>query len=51
MSPTANQYDAITAIELALADDEQMFGHPLVDECEVDPDTGEGAAGADDRHR
>lgn len=41
VSPTANQYDAMTAIELALADYEQMFGHPLVDECDVDPDTGE----------
>lgn len=41
MSPTANQYDAIAAIELALADYEAMFGHPLVDECEVDPGTGE----------
>ena len=41
VSPTANQYDAIAAIELALADYEVMFGHPLVDECEVDPDTGE----------
>ncbi|WP_405180903.1 transposase [Nocardia sp. NBC_01377] len=29
VSPTANQHDAITAIELALADYEQRFGHPL----------------------
>ena len=41
VSPTANQYDAIAAIELALAEYERLFGHPLVDECEVDTDTGE----------
>jgi len=41
VSPTANQYDAIAAIELALADYEAMFGHPLVDECQVDEQTGE----------
>ncbi|MBF6150230.1 integrase core domain-containing protein [Nocardia nova] len=29
VSPTANQHDAITAIELALADYEQMFGRSL----------------------
>ncbi|MET7769292.1 integrase core domain-containing protein, partial [Nocardia sp. NPDC005366] len=29
VSPTANQHDAITTIELALADYEQTFGHPL----------------------
>lgn len=40
-SPTANQHDAIAAVELALADYEAMFGHPLVDTCEVDPETGE----------
>ncbi|WP_223172722.1 IS3 family transposase [Microbacterium sp. NIBRBAC000506063] len=27
-SPTANQHDAIAAVELALADYEAMFGHP-----------------------
>ena len=41
ISPTANQHDAITAIELALADYERMFGHPLVDTCPVNEDTGE----------
>src|SRR5690606_27130972 len=40
-SPTANQYDAIAAVELALEDYEVMFGHPLIDACEVGPDTGE----------
>src|SRR5690606_34949481 len=38
VSPTANQHDAITAIELALADYEQMFGRPLIQACERDPD-------------
>ncbi|WP_254052189.1 integrase core domain-containing protein [Aeromicrobium sp. A1-2] len=41
VSPTANQYDAIDAVELALADYETMFGHPMIDDCEVDVDTGE----------
>lgn len=41
LSPTANQYDAIEAVELALADYEAMFGHPLIDRCEVDLETGE----------
>ena len=41
VSPTANMHDAVAAVELALADYEAMFGHPLVEECEVDLDTGE----------
>lgn len=41
VSPTGNQYDAIEAVELALADYEAMFGHPLVDDCQVDAETGE----------
>jgi putative transposase len=41
VSPTANQHDAIDAIELALADYEQMFGHPMSDDCPVDVETGE----------
>ncbi len=41
MSPTANQFDAIDAVELALDDYEQMFGHPLREECRVDVETGE----------
>jgi len=41
VSPTANQHDAIDAIELALADYEAMFGHPMVDDCPVDVETGE----------
>lgn len=36
VSPTANQHDAITAIELALADYEQSFGHRLIDVCDRD---------------
>ena len=41
LSPTANQHDAIEAVELALADCASLFGHPLVDDCVVDPETGE----------
>lgn len=41
VSPTGNQDDAIEAVELALADYDAMFGHPLADECGSDPDTGE----------
>lgn len=41
VSPTANQHDAIDAIELALADYQALFGHPMVEDCTVDPDTGE----------
>ena len=33
VSPTGNQHDALDAIELALADYEAMFGHPLVEAC------------------
>ncbi|WP_245992998.1 integrase core domain-containing protein [Xylanimonas allomyrinae] len=38
VSPTANQHDAIAAIELALTDYETMFGRPLIDACERDGD-------------
>lgn len=31
----------VAAIELALADYEALFAHPLVDECPIDPLTGE----------
>ena len=41
VSPTANQFDAIDAVELALVDYEELFGHPLIDACEVDTETGE----------
>ena len=41
VSPTGNQHDAIDAIELALADYEAMFGHPMAATCPVDPGTGE----------
>ncbi|MGH9251768.1 MAG: integrase core domain-containing protein, partial [Acidimicrobiales bacterium] len=41
LSPTANQHDAIAAVELALADFETMFGHPLADLCPLDEATGE----------
>lgn len=41
VSPTANQHDAIDAVELALADYQQLFGHPLSNLCQVDEETGE----------
>ena len=41
MSPTANKHDAVTAVELALAEAERLIGHPLIDDCEVDEATGE----------
>lgn len=41
VSPTANQYDAIDAVELALAGYEAMFGHPMLEDCPVDVETGE----------
>lgn len=31
MSPTANQYDAVNAVEKALAETEQLQGRPLSD--------------------
>lgn len=33
VSPTGNQHDAIAAVELAVADYEAMFGHPMVEGC------------------
>lgn len=41
VSPTANMHDAITAVELALAEAERLIGHPLIEDCEVDEVTGE----------
>ncbi|HEX8858879.1 MAG TPA: IS3 family transposase [Actinomycetes bacterium] len=41
VSPTGNQHDAVDAIELALADYQAMFGHPMADDCPVDPAAGE----------
>lgn len=41
LSRTANQFDAIQAVELALADYETLFGHRLVDRCGIDTVTGE----------
>jgi putative transposase len=41
VSPTGNQHDAIAAVELALADYEAMFGHPMVADCPVHVETGE----------
>lgn len=38
VSQTANQFDAV---ELALAKYERLFGHPLVDSCPIDVETGE----------
>lgn len=35
-SPTANQHDAIAAIELALADYQATFGRPLIEACDLD---------------
>lgn len=40
-SPTANQHDAIAAVELALEDYKTIFRRPLIDACDIDPDTGE----------
>jgi putative transposase len=41
VSPTANQFDAIDAIELALAGYQDLFGHPMIEDCPFDPETGE----------
>ena len=41
LSPTANMYDAVEAVEKALAQTERLLGHPLIDDAVVDPDTGE----------
>jgi putative transposase len=41
VSPTANQHDAIDAVELAPVDYEALFGRPLADKCGVDDNTGE----------
>ena len=41
VSPTANQHDAIDAVELALAEHESLFGRPLAERCSVDEATGE----------
>jgi transposase InsO family protein len=40
IAPTANQYDAVAAVELALAEAESLAGRPLV-EALTDPATGE----------
>jgi putative transposase len=40
-SPTANQFDAIAAVELAVTEAERLLGHPLVELCRVDTETGE----------
>ena len=41
ISPTANQLDAIEVVELALSDYETLFRQPPVNQCPIDPDTGE----------
>ena len=41
VSPTANMHDAVTAVELALAEAEELIGHPLIDDCQVYEATGE----------
>ncbi|PMC74209.1 integrase core domain-containing protein [Brachybacterium sp. UMB0905] len=38
ISPTANQHDAIEAVELALAEYEALAGAPLIDSCNISPD-------------
>jgi len=40
-SPTANQFDAVAAVELAIAEAERLLTHRLVDLCSVDQQTGE----------
>jgi transposase InsO family protein len=40
VSPTANQHDAVEAVELALAEHEELFGVSLLEQA-VDPGTGE----------
>jgi putative transposase len=40
-SPTANQYDAITTVELALAEAERLLAGPSLVEHLTDPNTGE----------
>lgn len=34
-------HDAVSAVELALAEAEALLGHPLIDDCEVNESTGE----------
>ncbi len=41
VSSTANMHDAVAAVELALAEAEALLGRPLIDDCEVDEQTGE----------
>jgi putative transposase len=41
LSPTANKYDAVAAVEKALTECEALLGHPLLDDAPVDPETGE----------
>ena len=41
ISPTVNQFDAIEAVELTLADYETLFGRRLVNQCPIDLDTDE----------
>lgn len=40
-SPTANQHDAITAVELALTEAERLLGGPRLGDYHTGPDTGE----------
>jgi putative transposase len=40
-SPTANHFDAIAALELAIVESERLLGHRLVELCKVDVETGE----------
>ena len=37
----ANQFDVVASVKLDLADCRRLFGHPLVDQCPIDLDTGD----------
>lgn len=41
VSPTANMHDAVEAVEKALAETEELLGHPLIDDAPVNVETGE----------
>lgn len=41
VSPTANKYDAVEAVQKALDEAERLLGHPLIDDAQIDSDTGE----------
>lgn len=49
--PTANQFDAIEAVERALADYEALLDHPIVEDCPVDLETDGAVVGGHHRPR